>query len=142
MADSLNRTQLLGRVHSDPKTKVLDSGSTLLQFVVETWHEFRNRKTGEYESRTQRNRVVVWGRRAERNRRLAMGHRVYIEGRLETRSYEQDGQTKWVTEVNAFELINLSHADDGPEPYHQGAQQPPPSNNESQLPDEDDDLPF
>ena len=102
---SLNKIMLLGRLGKDPELKYTPSGAAVCTFSVatsETWMD----KSGQKQEKTEWHRVVVWGKRAETcNQYLAKGRQVFIEGKLQTRSWDgTDGQKKFMTEINALSV--------------------------------------
>ena len=124
----VNKVILVGNVGSDPASKKMDSGANRTNFSVatnETWTD-KDKKT---QTRTEWHRITVWGKLADIcSQYLKKGSKVYIEGRLQTRSWEQDGQKKYSTEIVASEMQMLDTR-----------------NNNSSAPSEDgdkDELPF
>jgi single-strand DNA-binding protein len=101
MAD-LNKVMLIGNIGKDPEMRFTASGSAVTTFSVATNRNFR-RPDGEWEKETDWFDVVTWNQLAERcSQNLQKGSRVYVEGRLHTRSWEgQDGQRRYRTEVIA-----------------------------------------
>jgi len=95
------------------------------------------------QERTEWHRIVAWGRLGEIcGEYLSKGRQVYIEGRLQTRSWEQDSVTKYMTEVVANEMKMLG-ARDGGDAYKQQSPESPPEYAGPPLPeDKDDDIPF
>ena len=99
---SYNRVQLIGNLGQDPELRYTQSQTPLTNISVATT-EFRNTPEGEKQSITDWHRVVIWGRQAENCcKYLHKGSPVFIEGRLQTRSWEdQSGQKRYSTEVVA-----------------------------------------
>jgi single-strand DNA-binding protein len=98
---NLNRVFLVGNLTRDPEQKALPSGITVTTFGMATNRVFRDRDGNRQES-TEFHNVVVFGRQAETSGQyLKRGQLALIEGRLQTRSWEQDGQKKYRTEVIA-----------------------------------------
>ncbi len=99
---SYNRVQLIGNLGQDPELRCTQSQTPLTNISVATT-EFRNTAEGGKQSFTDWHRVVVWGRQAENCcKYLHKGSPVFIEGRLQTRSWEdQNGQKRYTTEVVA-----------------------------------------
>lgn len=99
---AVNKVILVGRLGVDPEIKTVTSGQTITQFRVatsETWND----RDGQRQERTEWHRVVVWGKLAEVcGRYLQKGRQVYIEGRIQTRSWDDpQGQKKYMTEIVA-----------------------------------------
>jgi single-strand DNA-binding protein len=101
---SLNRCEFIGRLGKDAETKFTPSGVAKTSFSIATSHSY---KVGEeWKSDTTWTNVVLW--RSERVAEyLKKGERVFLAGRLSTRSYDKDGVTKWITEVVADEVMLL-----------------------------------
>lgn len=98
----VNKVIIIGRLGADPEVKTISSGTTVARLSVATSENW-NDKEGNKQERTEWHRVVVWGKQAELcGRYLSKGRQVYLEGRLQTRSWEdQQGQKKYTTEVVA-----------------------------------------
>ena len=107
----LNKVLLIGNLGADPEFRSTPSGTPVATFNVATTDQWTN-KEGEQEQRTEWHRVVTWGKLAEISREyLKKGKQVYIEGRLQTRSWEdKEGQKKYVTEVVANQMLMLGRA--------------------------------
>ena len=124
---SLNRATLIGNLGSDPEIRSTQAGQAVGNFTVattEVWGTGEDRKTN-----TEWHRVVVWGKLALTcGQYLKKGRQVYIEGRLQTRSYEDtEGVTRYATEIVAREVQFLgsnghggSSQEDDPEPGSNG----------------------
>jgi single-strand DNA-binding protein len=99
---SVNKVILVGRLGQNPETRYTASGAAVANFSVATNESWMD-KSGQKQERTEWHRVVVWGKLAELcNQYLVKGRQVYVEGRLQTRQWQdKDGQTKYTTEVNA-----------------------------------------
>lgn len=110
---SVNKVLLLGRLGKDPELKYTPGGAAVCNFSVattETWTD----KQGNKQEKTEWTRIVVWGKLAELcNQYLAKGRQAFIEGRLETRSWEKDGQKHYVTEVIASTVQFIGGAPGG-----------------------------
>jgi single-strand DNA-binding protein len=99
---SLNKVMLLGRLGQEPELKYTPSGSAVCNFslaTTETWSD----KSGQKQEKTEWHRIVVWGKLGELcNQYLAKGRQAFVEGTLQTRSWEgKDGQKRYTTEINA-----------------------------------------
>jgi single-strand DNA-binding protein len=104
---SLNRVTLLGNVGKDPEVKYTPQGTPVAKFSLATNERFKD-KSGEWQDRTEWHNVVLWQRLAEiAGEYVKKGNQVYIEGRLQTRSWDDksSGQKKYMTEIVANELI-------------------------------------
>lgn len=104
---SLNRVQLLGRLGGDPEVRSTQNGTNVANFNIATSEKYT--KDGETQEKTQWHRVVAWGKLAEIGGEfLNKGSLVMIEGKLETRQYEdKEGATKYATEIIASDIYLL-----------------------------------
>lgn len=110
----VNKVILIGNLGADPELKTLSGGSVTCRLSVATSRSWKNKNTDELETETEWHRVTVWGKTAEHcNNYLSKGRSVYVEGRLRTSSYEQDGIKKWSTEVVADTVQFLGSKGDG-----------------------------
>jgi single-strand DNA-binding protein len=115
MSKELNKVQLTGRLGADPEMRFTPQGHAVTTFRVASNRSWRS-ADGESHEDTEWFRVVAWNKLAEVcNQYLAKGARVYVEGRLQTRQWqEQDGQTRYSTEVIANDMIMLDSRRDIP----------------------------
>ena len=106
---SVNRAILVGNLGQDPELKHLEGGRTVVNFSVATNERWKDQKSGEMQERTEWHKVVVWGKPAEVvGRYLAKGRQVFIEGRLQTRKWQdKDGRDRFSTEVVADQVTFL-----------------------------------
>ncbi len=112
---SLNRVQLIGNLGKDPEIKYTPQGTPVAKLTIATNERFKD-KAGEWQDRTEWHNVVLWQRLAEiAGEYLKKGGKVYIEGRLQTRSWDDktSGQKKYMTEVVASDLILLGGRGEG-----------------------------
>ena len=109
MARGVNKVILVGNLGSDPDTRNMTDGGQVTKLSIATSDAWRDKKTGEPRERTEWHRVVLFGRLAEvATEYLSKGRQVYIEGRLQTRKWQDDGgQDRWTTEVVASDLQML-----------------------------------
>ncbi len=100
---SVNKVILLGRLGQDPELKYTPSGAAVCNFSLATSESWSDKNSGQKQERTEWHRVVVWGKLAELcNQYLAKGRQAFVEGRLQTRSWEdQQGNKKYTTEIVA-----------------------------------------
>src|SRR4051794_38130666 len=99
---SVNKVILVGRLGQNPEVRYTPSGAAVANFSVATNESWMD-KSGQKQERTEWHRIVVWGKTAENcNQYLAKGRQVYVEGRLQTRQWQdKDNQTKYTTEIQA-----------------------------------------
>jgi len=110
----VNKVILIGNLGSDPTVRYTPQGTAVANFNIATSERFTN-KGGEKEERTEWHRIVAWGKLAEICQQyLKKGKQVYIEGRLQTRQWEdQQGQKRSTTEVVANNMTMLGRAGEG-----------------------------
>lgn len=99
---SVNKIILLGRLGTEPELKYLPNGSAVCNFTLATSEKYTD-KNGEKKENTEWHKIVVWGKIAELcNQYLKKGSQAFIEGKIQTRSYDdKDGNKKYITEINA-----------------------------------------
>jgi single-strand DNA-binding protein len=116
---SLNKCMIIGNLGRDPEMRYTPGGQAVTQFSVATNRNFRDPQ-GEWQSETEWFRVVVWGDQGERVAEyLRKGHKVYVEGRLQTRQWEdQSGNKRYTTELIANRVQSLERRDrEGDPPF-------------------------
>lgn len=107
---SINKVMLIGRLGQDPELKYTPSGAAVCNFSMATSDSWTD-KAGQKQERTEWHRIVVWGKLAELcNQYLAKGRQAFIEGSLQTRSWEKDGVKRYTTEINARNVQFLGGA--------------------------------
>jgi single-strand DNA-binding protein len=110
MAKSVNKVILIGTLGKDPELKYTPQGTAVTKFSMATNESFKDKTSGEWKERTEWHNIVCWQRTAEvAAEYLKKGRKVYIEGRLTTRSWDdkETGQKKYMTEVVANDLVLL-----------------------------------
>ena len=107
MARSVNKVILIGNLGRDAETKFTPSGIAVTKFPIATTRRWKDQQSGEWKEETDWSNVVLW-RQENVGQYLTKGKQVYVEGRLQTRSYEdKDGQKKYATDVVADEVMLL-----------------------------------
>ncbi len=126
MSGSVNKVILIGNLGADPEIRTFDSGNKVCNFSVATSERWKDRATGENRERTQWHRVVVFSEPIVRvaEQYLQRGQRVYLEGKLETRRWQDpSGQERFMTEVvlrpYQGQLVMLSGREDSGEGSYQ-----------------------
>ncbi len=124
MARSLNKVMLIGNVGSDPEIRTTAGGARVAQFSVATSRRWNDRN-GQQQEKTEWHRVVAWDKPFPLvdviEKYLKKGERVYVEGEIEYRTYEdKEGVTKYVTEIRARELILIGGRESGGGDYSGG----------------------
>ena len=96
----INKVILVGRLGKDPEVRYIPNGGAVANLQVATSESWRDKQTGEMREQTEWHRVVLFGKLAEvAGEYLRKGVQVYIEGQLRTRSWEDNGITRYVTEI-------------------------------------------
>jgi len=104
---SLNKCLIIGNLGRDPEMRYTPSGTAVTQFSVAVNRNSRD-ESGEWKKETEWFRVVLFRENAERAAEwLRKGTKVFVEGRIQTRQYEKDGQTHYMTELIADRFANL-----------------------------------
>ncbi len=155
MARSVNKVTLIGNLGNDPEMKALPSGSQVANLSIATTDSWRDKSSGEMQERTEWHRVVCFDRLAEIcGQYLKKGSRIYMEGSLRTRSWEQEGQKRYSTEIVGREMMmldgrgdsDMSSQNSSPRPQNtavaQPQPQPPPVSQPMPDPNIDDEIPF
>ncbi|MFH1873687.1 MAG: single-stranded DNA-binding protein [Pseudomonadota bacterium] len=107
MMASLNRVTLIGNLGQDPEKRFTPSGQAVATFSIATSERWKDKTTGQNQERTEWHRIVVWGAQAENCAQyLSKGRQVCVEGRLQTRQWEdKDGVKKTTTEIVAQRVL-------------------------------------
>lgn len=145
MARSLNKVQLIGNLGKDPELKYTPSSVAVASFSVATMEEWKD-ADGNKQEKTEWHNIVAWRKLAEIcGEYLKKGKKVYIEGKLQTRSYEKDGVKRYVTEIVADQVLMLDSVDrsaaDSPK-AEELAQTAPVQTSSKYSKPKDDGLPF
>lgn len=146
MSSGVNKVILVGNLGSDPEVRTTSSGTTVANFRMATNEVFRTRE-GERDQRTEWHRIVTFGKLAEIcGQYLKKGRQVYVEGRIQTREWEdQSGSKRYTTEIICNQMVMLGRAGDegfsGPSDDDQSADEAD-SAPVGPAADDDDDLPF
>ncbi len=151
MARSVNKVILIGNLGKDPEVRHLENGASVANFSLATSESYTDKNTGQLVTNTDWHNIVVWRGLANIAEKYAKkGDKIYIEGKLKSRSYQdQDGVTKYITEVLGENIVLLGRNENS------GQSNSDSSNNTSSAPtssapvstppsieEEDDDLPF
>jgi len=105
MAGGVNKVILVGYLGADPDMRYTPSGQGVCELRLAT-SESWNDKNGQRQERTEWHRIVVWGKRAEIcSKYLSKGRQVYVEGRIQTRTYDdKEGNKRYITEIIANDV--------------------------------------
>ena len=149
---SLNQAQIIGRLGKDPEVRYTSSGKAVANFSIATEEKWKN-AAGEPQSKTEWHRCVAWGKLAEIIQKyVKKGNLIFVQGRIETRSWEKDGVKRYSTEIVVDRMQMLGSKNDNagrPEaPAHDdfdapGGERVSQPAQETSAPEiSDDDIPF
>ena len=141
----INKVILVGNLGQDPEVKFTAGGAAVTTLSIATSDSWKDKDSGMDKERTEWHRVVLWRRLAEiAGEYLKKGSKVYIEGQLQTRKWEQEGQTRYTTEIIARDIQFLDSRGSANTSSQEGAattnEEPAPYVPESGI--DDDDIPF
>ncbi len=141
----INKVILVGNLGQDPEVKYTAGGAAVTTLSLATSESWKDKDTGSDQEKTEWHRVVLWRRLAEiAGEYLKKGSKVYIEGQLQTRKWEQDSQTRYTTEVvgRDMQFLDSRSSSSSESSSYDDINQDMSSQN---LPDSgitDDDIPF
>jgi single-strand DNA-binding protein len=108
----INKAILIGNLGRDPEVSYTPSGMAVAKFSIATSERWKDKNSGEMQERTEWHRITAFGRLAEIcGEYLSKGRQVYIEGRIQTSSWEKDGITRYSTDIIASEMKMLGPRD-------------------------------
>ena len=155
MAQGINKVILIGNVGGDPETKYMPGGSAVTNLTIATSESWKDKQTGQPQERTEWHRVVFFNRLAEiASEFVRKGSKLYVEGSLRTRQWEQDGVKRYSTEIVASQMQMLDSRQGGGQQQNYNQQAPqgrPQQQQPAQQPQQqaggfddgfDDDIPF
>ena len=140
----LNKVILIGNLGRDPEVRYTPDGTAVANFSIATSDEWTDKGTGEKQERTEWHRIVAFRRLGEIcGEYLSKGRQVYIEGKLQTREWQdKEGNKRYTTEIVASQMLMLgprgSGQNTGPSPYKAPTESPAPP----YAGPEEDDIPF
>lgn len=140
----INKVILIGRLGSDPEVRYTQDGSAVASFSIATSEEWKDKESGEKKERTEWHRIVAWRKLGEIcGEYLSKGRQVYIEGKLQTRSWEKDGVTRYTTEIVASDVQFLGGRESGgASPQNPYSSADKDTKGSSGPGPQDDDIPF
>jgi len=110
----INKVILVGNVGQDPETRYMPNGGAVTNLSIATSESWKDKNSGEQQEKTEWHRVVFYQRLAEIVAEyVKKGSKLYIEGRLQTRSWDKDGQKHYATEIIASEMQMLDGRGEG-----------------------------
>ena len=141
----INKVILVGNLGQDPEVKFTAGGAAVTTLSIATSDSWKDKDSGMDKERTEWHRVVLWRRLAEiAGEYLKKGSKVYIEGQLQTRKWEQEGQTRYTTEIIARDIQFLDSRGSANTSSQESAagksEEPAPDVPDSGI--DDDDIPF
>lgn len=147
MAGSVNKVILIGNLGKDPEVRHLENGATVANFPIATSESYTDKNTGQKVESTDWHDIVVWRGLADVvDKYVRKGQKVYIEGKLKKRSWQdKDGNTRYTTEVIADELTILTRpekTENSSNPYDSQGTPEPPSKVDDIISNDKNDLPF
>ncbi|MBW3568391.1 MAG: single-stranded DNA-binding protein [Proteobacteria bacterium] len=157
MARGINKVIVVGNLGADPDVRYSANGNAVTKIRVATSEQWKDKQTGETQERTEWHRITAFGRLAEiMGEYLKKGSQVYIEGKLQTSTYEKEGQTHYSTDIicNEMQMLggrggqggNQGGGDFGGSNNRSQGNQGKPAGDQSRAPaggdDFDDDIPF
>jgi len=139
----VNKAILIGNLGRDPELRYTQSGQPVVNFSIATTENWTD-KNGERQERTEWHRIVVWGKTGENCAQyLSKGRTVYVEGRIQTREWEdREGQKRTTTEINAQNVTFLGGAGSGRSDSGAGSSGPSQPEESESGPPPQDDVPF
>ena len=144
----INKVILVGNLGREPEIKFTGDGKAIANLAVATNESWTDKTTGQKQEKTEWHRVVIFGRLADiAQKYLHKGSKVYIEGQLRTRTWDQNGEKKYTTEVvvsqfnSTLQMLNKVSA---AEPIQEEAEEKPPEEKIKPVPADEfeDDIPF
>jgi single-strand DNA-binding protein len=118
----LNKVMIIGNLGRDPEIRYTQQGLAVVTLAVATSEEWTDKTSGQKQEKTEWHRVKVFGKQGENcGKYLSKGSKVYVEGRLQTTSYEKEGQTHYSTDIVAATVQFLSGRSDAGQGQQAGA---------------------
>lgn len=121
----MNKAHLYGRVGGEISVRAMQDGTKVANFSVATTESWKDKQTGEKKEKTQWHNIVIWGNGAKfAESYVRKGNRVFIEGAIETRSWEKDGEKKYTTEIvvkdfnGSITLVDWPEKNEAPAPQN------------------------
>ncbi len=144
MARGINKVIIVGNLGADPDSRAMPSGNAVTNISVATSESWNDRDTGEKQEKTEWHRVVFFNRLAEiAAQYLKKGSQVYVEGKLQTRKWEdKEGNERWTTEVVANQMQMLGDRMSNDMSNDNASSSQSSSDNDFSTDEFDDDIPF
>jgi len=117
---NLNQVQICGNVGQDPEVKQIGNNTTVCNLSIATTERWKDAQ-GEKQEKTEWHRITLWGKQAETaGRMIHKGDHVYVQGSLQTRSWEKDGEKRYATDIKAYQWMFASGSASGSHRANQG----------------------
>ncbi len=143
MAGTINKVILIGNLGDDVKMHYFDGGNSIGRFPIATSESYTSKQTGEKVTNTDWHNIVVRNKLAEIcEKYLSKGDKVYVEGKLKNRQWEQDGVKRYSTEIHVNEMTFLTTKKSLENNNNPPQNQNPSTSPKSTKTEENDDLPF
>lgn len=143
MAGTINKVILIGNLGDDVKIHYFEGGDSIGRFPIATSESYTNKQTGEKTTITDWHNIVVKNKLAEIcEKYLTKGDKVYCEGKLKNRQWEQEGIKRYATEVHVTELTMLSNKKNADKSAIPQQKNKDVVNSSADVSEENDDLPF
>lgn len=146
MGQGINKVILIGNVGTDPELRTMPNGNAATNISLATSEQWNDKTSGDKKEKTEWHRVVFFNRLAEVvEQYVQKGSKIYIEGKLQTRSWEQDGIKRYTTEIIAHQMQMLDNRSKDSKVYNEKPLPAPataPGTKPSNMGDFDDDIPF
>lgn len=145
MSGTVNKVILIGHLGDEVKMNYFEGGNSIGRFPIATNESYTNRQSGEKVTNTEWHNVVVRNKLAEIcEKYLSKGDKVYCEGRIKTRQWEQEGQKRYTTEIHVINMTFLSTKKETGSPAASNTGNQPTASQQAKpvVDDTDDDLPF
>lgn len=143
MSRDLNQCNFIGRMGKDPESRAMPNGNMVVNFTMAVGDDYKDKNTGQKVEQTEWVRCVVFGNLGEVvTKYCKKGSKVFVNGKMKTRQWEKDGETKYATEIVVNDLQMLDGKPEGSAPANNAparsaAPSPAPAGD-----DYDDDIPF
>ena len=142
----INKVILVGNLGQDPDVKYTAGGAAVTTLSLATSESWKDKDTGMDQEKTEWHRVVLWRRLAEiAGEFLKKGSKIYVEGQLQTRKWEQEGQTRYTTEIVAKDIQFLDSKGNSESSERSNSDSSEEQQSTSDISDgdiDDDDIPF
>lgn len=130
----MNKAMIIGYLGKDPELRYTNTGTAVVNFSVATSETWTDKQTGNKMKKTEWHQIVAWRKLAEIcNEYLTKGRQVYVEGQLQTRSWEKDGIRRYTTEIHATSVEFLGNRQENSN-KDQVSEYCPPVNQEDDIP--------